>query len=72
MVKKKEKQAERLNRLLEVLEKKQLSQYRLHKESGISYSLVNDYCLNKRQPGLKQLKLISDKLGVSGKDLITF
>lgn len=73
MAKKKEiEKEEKLNRLLDILDKKKMSQYKLHKDSGISYSLVNDYCLNKRQPGLKQLKVLSKALEVPGKDLINF
>jgi putative transcriptional regulator len=63
---------EQLNRIGEILEKKGMSQYRLAKDSGISYSLINGYCQNKAQPGLKQLKVIAETLGVSGKELINF
>jgi transcriptional regulator with XRE-family HTH domain len=61
-----------LNRLGDVLKKKGISQYRLHKDTGISYSLINNYCANKQQPGLKQLELIARTLSVAGKDLINF
>jgi putative transcriptional regulator len=61
-----------LNRLGEVLKKKGVSQYRLHKDTGISYSLINNYCANKQQPGLKQLEIIARSLSVPGKDLINF
>jgi putative transcriptional regulator len=70
MTKKAEKEA--LNRIAEVLQKKGVTQYRLAKDAEISYSLINGYCHNKKQPGLKQLKVISDTLGVPGKDLINF
>jgi len=69
---KKKNEIENLNRIAEVLGKKGISQYRLHKDSGISYSLINGYYSNKKQPGLKQLKAIADKLEVTGKDLLNF
>ena len=60
----------KLNRIKDVLEEKGISQYRLHKDAEISYSLLNSYCANKRQPGLKQLFTIARALKVSPKDLI--
>lgn len=69
---KKKEETEQLNRIAEVLDKKGITQYRLHKDSGISYSLINGYYSNKKQPGLKQLKTIADNLEVPGKDLINF
>jgi transcriptional regulator with XRE-family HTH domain len=70
MAKKGKQVVENLNRILEVLEEKGVSQYRLHKDSGISYALINAYTKNAKQPGLKQLKLIADTLGVKVRDLI--
>jgi transcriptional regulator with XRE-family HTH domain len=61
-----------LNRLAEVLKKKGITQYRLHKDSGISYALINGYYSNKKQPGLDQLHRIAQTLQVPGKDLINF
>lgn len=63
---------EKLNRLAEVLEKNRVSQYRLHKESGVSNALINAYCKNTRQPSLLTLKKLAETLGVKGKDLINF
>jgi transcriptional regulator with XRE-family HTH domain len=61
MVKKKEEKG--LNRIAEVLEEKGVSQYRLHKDSGVSYSLINNYVANAKQPTLETLKKLADALG---------
>jgi len=68
MVKKKEKKG--LNRIGEVLKEKGVSQYRLYKDSGVSYSLINNYVANKKQPTLETLEKLALALKVSLRDLI--
>jgi putative transcriptional regulator len=61
---------EDLNRLGEVLSKKKISQYRLHKDSNVSYALINNYVSNNRQPTLNTLFKLAEALGVNPKELI--
>jgi len=42
----------------------------LQKKLGKSFGIVNAWCLNKTQPGLKTLYSISEALSVDLKDLI--
>lgn len=63
---------DKLNRIKEVIDKKGVTAYRLHKDTGITYALISGYIKNIRQPTLETLKRISDKLGIKGKDLINF
>lgn len=63
---------DQLNRIQEVISKKGITAYRLHKDTGITYALISAYIKNSRQPTLETLKRISDSLGVKGKDLINF
>lgn len=60
----------KLNKLKEVLTKQGASQYRLHKDSGISYALINGYCGNVKQPTLETLFRIAKALKVNPKELI--
>jgi len=60
----------KLNRLKEVLAKQGVSQYRLHKDSGISYSLINGYCSNAKQPTLETIFRIAKALKVNPRELI--
>lgn len=62
----------KFNRIAEVLKQKKVSQYRLHKDAGVSYSLINAYTKNRRQPSLETLAKLANALGVPGKDLINF
>lgn len=62
----------KLNRIAEILEEKDISQYRLAKMTGISNSLINSYCNNRRDPGIESLQKIAKALKVKGGDLLTF
>ncbi|MBS1542653.1 MAG: helix-turn-helix transcriptional regulator [Bacteroidetes bacterium] len=64
--------AKNLNKIAQVLKKMGISQYRLAKESGVDYSLINAYHSNKRQPSLDTLEKIAKTLGVKGCDLLNF
>lgn len=46
-------------------EKKNISQYRLSKESGISQGLISEYESGQKTPGMKNLLKLSQALGVS-------
>lgn len=63
---------DKLNRIKEAIDKKGMTPYRLHKDTGITYALVSAYVKNSRQPTLETLKRISDCIGVKGRDLINF
>ena len=63
---------EKLNRIGEVIEKKGITAYRLHKDSGITYALISAYVKNTKQPTLETLKRIAEALDIKGKDLISF
>ena len=60
----------KLNRIKLVLVEKGVSQTQLAKELGKSFSTINAYCGNHKQPSLEQLSRIADILSVSIKDLI--
>lgn len=62
----------KLNRIGDVLKKHKISQYRLHKDSGVSYALINNYVKNAKQPSLETLAKLARALNVPGKDLIDF
>jgi transcriptional regulator with XRE-family HTH domain len=62
----------KLNRIAEVLKERGISQYRLHKDSGVSNALINSYCKNTHQPSLVTLVKLAKALKVPGKDLINF
>jgi putative transcriptional regulator len=60
----------KLNRLKDVLAKQGVSQYRLHKDSGISYSLINGYCSNAKQPSMETLFKLAKTLKINPRELI--
>lgn len=60
----------KLNRIKLVLVEKEVSQTELAKELGKSFSTINAYCSNRKQPSLELLNEIADILSVSMKDLI--
>jgi len=60
-----------LNRIKEVLEERGISQTWLAKKTGKSFSTINAYCCNRKQPGLEVLSDIANLLQVDIKDLIT-
>jgi transcriptional regulator with XRE-family HTH domain len=62
--------AKKLNRIAEILKEKEITQYRLHKESGVGYSLINSYFKNTRQPSLETIFKLAKALKVNPKELI--
>lgn len=59
-----------LNRIKEVLEDKGIKQTWLAEKLGKSFSIVNAYACNRRQPSLEQLFEIAKILQVDPKELI--
>ncbi len=60
----------KLNRIKLVLVEKDISQTELAKKLGKSFSTVNAYCSNRKQPSLESLNEIAEILSVGMKDLI--
>ena len=60
----------KLNRIKLVLVEKEVSQTQLAKELGKSFSTINAYCSNRKQPSLDLLNKIAEHLSVNIKDLI--
>lgn len=60
----------KLNRIKLVLVEKGITQTELAKRLGKSFSTINAYCSNRKQPSLELLSKIADVLSVSIKDLI--
>lgn len=58
------------NRIKEVLEEKGIKQTWLAEKLGKSFSIVNAYACNRRQPSLEMLFEIAKILQVDPKDLI--
>ena len=59
-----------MNRIKEVLESKGIKQTWLAEQIGKSFSVVNAYVCNRRQPSLEQLFEIAKILTVDPKELI--
>lgn len=59
-----------MNRIKEVLEEKGIKQIWLAEKLGKSFSIVNAYVCNRRQPSLEQLFEIARILQVDPKELI--
>lgn len=59
-----------MNRIKEVLESKGIKQTWLAEQIGKSFSVVNAYVCNRRQPSLEQLFEIARILNVDPKELI--
>ena len=60
----------KLNRIKLVLVEKEISQTQLAKELGKSFSTINAYCSNRKQPSSDLLNKIAEYLSVNIKDLI--
>jgi len=60
-----------MNRIKEVLEEKGVKQTWLAEKLGRSFSIVNAYVCNRRQPSLELLFEIARLLQVEPKELIT-
>ncbi len=59
-----------MNRIKEVLEEKGIKQTWLADKLGKSFSIVNSYVCNRRQPSLEVLFEIAKILEVNAKDLL--
>ena len=59
-----------LNRIRVILEEKGISQTWLANKLGKSFSMVNAYTCNRRQPNLETLYQIANILNVNVKDLL--
>lgn len=59
-----------MNRIKEVLEDKGIKQMWLAEKLGKSFSIVNAYVCNRRQPSLEVLYQIANLLQVDIKDLL--
>jgi len=59
-----------LNRIKKVLEEKGIKQIWLAEKLGKSFSSINAYVCNRKQPSLEVLSQIAEVLQVSIKDLI--
>ncbi len=60
----------KLNRIKIVLVEKDMSQTELAERLGRSFSSINSYCSNRKQPSLELLYRIANVLSVNIKDLI--
>jgi transcriptional regulator with XRE-family HTH domain len=59
-----------LNRIKEVLDEKEIKQIWLAEKLNKSFSMVNAYACNRKQPSLEILNEIAEILQVDVKDLI--
>jgi transcriptional regulator with XRE-family HTH domain len=59
-----------MNRIKEVLKNKGISQTWLADQTDKSYTTINEYARNKRQPSLEELFKIAEILNVEVKELI--
>jgi len=59
-----------MNLIKKTLKKKGITQTWLAKQTGKSYTSINEYARNKRQPSLDDLYHIAKILEVSAKDLL--
>ncbi|ATS10644.1 XRE family transcriptional regulator [Porphyromonas gingivalis] len=60
-----------MNRIKEVLEEKGIKQTWLAEKLGKSFSIVNSYVCNRRQPSLETLFQIAEILNVETVNLLT-
>jgi putative transcriptional regulator len=61
---------ERMNLIREVLDRNNISQYKLAKDTGLTYVTIQNYYHGKREPSLENLFKIAKVLKVSPKDLL--
>jgi len=59
-----------MNQILKVLKEKGITQTWLSKQMGKSYTSINEYARNVRQPSLEDLYKIAKILDVKAKDLL--
>jgi transcriptional regulator with XRE-family HTH domain len=59
-----------MNRLKEVLKNKGISQIWLADQMDKSYTTINEYARNKRQPSLDDLYIIAEILNIDASELL--
>ena len=59
-----------MSKLKEILKERGVTQKELAKQTGISYSLINDFAVGRVDITLKKAKKIADELGIKTDDLI--
>lgn len=59
-----------MNRIKEVLKERGISQTWLADQTDKSYTTINEYVRNKRQPSIKDLYKIAKILNVEAKELL--
>jgi transcriptional regulator with XRE-family HTH domain len=60
----------KLNRIKAVLAEKNISQLQLAKDLGKSFSTINAYCCNRKQPSLELIAKIAKILDVDYTELL--
>jgi len=59
-----------MNRIKEILKEKGISQTWLAEKTDKSYTTINEYARNKRQPSLEDLYKIAEILNIEAKELL--
>ena len=59
-----------MTKIKRILKERGVTQKELAKQTGISYSLINDFAVGRVDITLKKAKKIADELGVKTDDLI--
>ena len=59
-----------MNRIQEILKEKGISQTWLAEKTDKSYTTINEYARNKRQPSLEDLYKIAEILNIEAKELL--
>lgn len=60
----------KLNRIKAVLVERDISQTQLSQQLGLSFSTINAYCCNRKQPSIEVLVNIAKVVGVDAKELL--
>lgn len=64
------RQKEHSNLIKEYSKKRGITQTRLAKELGMSFSITNAYVCNRKQPNLATIFKVADLLNISPKELV--
>jgi len=59
-----------MNRIKEILKEKGISQTWLAEKTDKSYTTINEYARNKRQPSIEDLYKIAEILNIEAKELL--
>ena len=59
-----------MDRIKEILRKKDIRQVLLSEKLSKSYNMVNSYCQNRRQPSVEDLFRIGELLQIDPKELL--